>query len=71
MLEQEIQTVSNIEHNSLLVPKVWTGGGLNKHEWSFFTTFSTQHDLVNKIMGKHWSILKKLQNSGPTPSGQT
>lgn len=55
-LDADIQAVSGVDRNSLLAdcPKVQRE---NHFKWSFFTSYSIQHNEIKKILNKHWKVL--------------
>lgn len=64
-LDKELQDVSLLNRKSFLAPKNKDMVNNNKFEWSFLTTFSSQCWWVNKIIRKHWQVLKSDKILGP------
>lgn len=65
-LEEDHLKLANVEREQLLKLKISQDENKKKgHEWAFITTFSSQHWWVNRIMTKHWNILKGDRILGP------
>lgn len=64
-MNQELEKVKNIDRSILLKPKTRESRENNPYEWTMVTTFSSQYWWINKIMKKHWQILKSDSILGP------
>lgn len=56
-LDDPIKQVASLDKGDLLVPKKSVCCDLG-YEWSFSTIYSNQHHIVNRLLRKHWGVLK-------------
>lgn len=57
-LDTELQRVTNIDRNTLLVTKQKRDPDTT-YKWALSTTYSIQHKQIKSIMRKHWGVLRQ------------
>lgn len=62
-LDVTILQIASMEREGMLVPKD-RSGDKGDFEWSFHTTYSKQYGIINKLLNKHWKVLKNDEIMG-------